>query len=255
MKVSTSSRNGRLLLGLGGTAALLLGWQLLSIVVSRAIVASPASTISELYRLTLSGDLLRELLITLRRLLTALAIGGSAGLVAGIAAGVRPGVRAFLEPVRWLVMTLPAVVIALLAMLWFGLGDKAVIFLVAVIISPTVYVNTLEGVRALDRKLLEMARVYRLPRSLLLLEIYLPGIGSPVLAGFTLAAGIGVRAVVLGEVLGAQNGVGHAFARAMSYLDAPRIFAWVLVAVGLMALLEFGLLRPLRARLVRWQTW
>ena len=79
------------------------------------------------------------------------------------------------------------------------------------------------------------------------------GCSSPVVAGLTLATGIGVRGVVLGEVLGAQDGIGHAFARAMSYLDTPRIFAWVLVALGLMAVLEFAVLRPVRARVMRWK--
>ncbi len=150
-------------------------------------------------------------------------------------------------------MTLPAVVIAVLAMLWFGLGDKAVVFLVAAIVTPVIYVNTVEGVLSMDARILEMGRVYRVPRRLLLTEVYLPGIGSPVVAGLTLATGIGVRGVVLGEVLGAQDGIGHAFARAMSYLDTPRIFAWVLVALGLMAVLEFAVLRPVRARVMRWK--
>jgi NitT/TauT family transport system permease protein len=174
-------------------------------------------------------------------------------LTLGMVAGLRPRIRSFLEPIRWVAMTLPAVVIAVLAMLWFGLGDKAVIFLVAAIVTPVIYVNTVEGVRSLDSRILEMGHVYRVPRWLLLTEVYLPGIGSPVVAGLTLATGIGVRGVVLGEVLGAQNGVGHAFARAMSFLNTPQIFAWVLVALGLMAVLEFAVLRPVRARVMRWK--
>ena len=253
MTATTTSRRSRFILGLAGAATLLVAWQLISLVVSPAILASPWDTCLELGRLVASGALLRELLVTLRRLLLALVIAGGVGFVLGMVAGVRPGVRAFLEPVRWLVMTIPAVVIALLAMLWFGLGDVAVVFLVVAVATPTVYVNTMEGVQTLDVRLLEMAQVYRLPRWLLFREIYLPGIGSPVAAGLTLATGSGVRAVVLGEVLAAQSGVGHAFSRAMSYLNAPEIFAWVLVAVGLMAVLEFAVLRPIRARALRWK--
>ena len=242
-----------MLFGLAGSATLIIGWQILSMVVNRAIVASPWESLMELGRLVSSGAMLRELLITLRRLVIALAVGTTAGLTLGMVAGLRPRIRSFLEPIRWVAMTLPAVVIAVLAMLWFGLGDKAVVFLVAAIVTPVIYVNTVEGVLSMDARILEMGRVYRVPRRLLLTEVYLPGIGSPVVAGLTLATGIGVRGVVLGEVLGAQDGIGHAFARAMSYLDTPRIFAWVLVALGLMAVLEFAVLRPVRARVMRWK--
>lgn len=253
MTGSTTSRKTRVLFGLAGSATLIIGWQILSMVVNRAIVASPWESLMELGRLVSSGAMLRELLITLRRLVIALAVGTTAGLTLGMVAGLRPRIRSFLEPIRWVAMTLPAVVIAVLAMLWFGLGDKAVVFLVAAIVTPVIYVNTVEGVLSMDARILEMGGVYRVPRRLLLTEVYLPGIGSPVVAGLTLATGIGVRGVVLGEVLGAQDGIGHAFARAMSYLDTPRIFAWVLVALGLMAVLEFAVLRPVRARVMRWK--
>ena len=127
-------------------------------------------------------------------------------------------------------------------MLWFGLGDFTVIFVVALIVTPTMYVNTVEGVLAIDPRLVEMGRVYRFPRGLMLREIYLPGVASPAIAGLTLATGIAVRAVVLAEVLAAASGIGHAFARAMSFLETPQLFAWVLVLLALMAVIEFGVL-------------
>jgi NitT/TauT family transport system permease protein len=140
-----------------------------------------------------------------------------------------------------------------LAMLWFGLGSFTVVFVVALIVMPTMYVNTVEGVLAIDQRLVEMGRVYRFSRGLLLREIYLPGVASPAIAGLTLATGIAVRAVVLAEVLAAADGIGHAFSRAMSNLDAPQLFAWVLVLLALMAVIEFGVLRPVRRRTMRWR--
>jgi NitT/TauT family transport system permease protein len=222
-------------------------------VVNPVIIASPAATLSALGELASSGVLFTQLLVTLERLVLGLLIGGALGLGLGVLAGLSPQVRSFLEPFRWVGMTIPAVVVALVAMLWFGLGNRQVIFLVAVIISPTIYVNVVEGIRAIDSRLVEMAHVYRLPRRLMLTEVYLPGIGSPLVAGLTLATGIGVRAVILGEVLGAQNGVGHGFQRALSFLNTPELFAWVLVALGLMAALDFCVLRPTRRRVLRWK--
>lgn len=248
-----STRHTRLLFAVLGVAAILVGWQLLSLVVNPAIMASPADTARALASLAWKGTLWIQLLTTLKRLVIGLAIGAAVGLVLGVLAGLEPRLRSFLEPLRWTGMTVPAVIIAVLAMLWFGLGDVSVIFLVAAIVIPVMYVNTVAGVLAIDPRLGEMGNVYRFSRRLLLTEIYLPGIGLPVMAGLTLATGIAVRAVVLGEVLGAMDGIGHAFSRAMSYLETPELFAWVVVLLALMGVLELGLLRPLKRRAMRWR--
>lgn len=249
----TRVKGTRTLFAALGVVAILVGWQLLSLFMSPAIMASPFDTVRALVDLVGQGSFYIQILITLERLVVGLAIGSVLGLVLGVLAGLKPGLRSFLEPLRWVGMTMPAVIIALLAMLWFGLGDLAVIFIVAVIIVPGMYVNTVAGVLAIDRRLVEMGGVYRLSRRLLLSEVYLPGIASPVAAGLTLAAGVAVRAVVLGEVLAAMDGIGYAFSRAMSYLETPTLFAWILVLLALMAILEFGVLRPFKRRAMRWR--
>lgn len=250
---SISTKRTRLLYTLAGVAAILVGWQLLSLFVSPVYIASPASTVRALAGLAWGSTLWIELLITVKRLVIGLAVGAAAGWVLGVAAGLDIRVRAFLEPVRWVGMTIPVVIVAGLALLWFGLGDFTVMFVVALIVVPTMYVNTVEGLRAIDRNLVEMGRVYRFSRRLLLREVYMPGIASPSIAGLTLATGIAVRAVVLAEVLGAASGIGHAFARASSLLQSETVFAWILVLLALMALIEFGVLRPVRRRAMRWR--
>lgn len=238
---------------IAGIIATLLFWQFLSMVLHKAIVASPMETLTALIPLVRDGILFTELLITLRRLMISLLLGSLIGLSTGVTAGLSPKIRAFFEPIRWIGMTIPAIVIAVLAMLWFGMGDKQTIFLVTMIITPIMYVNTVEGITAIDKKLLEMGRVYHFPWILVLKSIYLPGIAPYILAGATLAAGIGVRAVVLAELMGAFEGVGHSFSRAWMYLNTPELFAWILSCLLLMAFLEFGILLPIRKRLLRWK--
>jgi len=249
----TTTRRTRLLYTLAGVAAILIGWELLSLFVNPALMASPAETVRALAGLAWGSTLWVQLLITLKRLVIGLAVGATAGWLLGIGGGVEPRLRYFFEPIRWVGMTIPVVILAVLAMTWFGLGDFTVMFVVALIVMPTMYVNTLEGVLAIDQRLVEMGRVYRFPRRLLLREIYVPGIASPAIAGLTLATGIAVRAVVLAEVLAATSGIGHAFARASSFLETPQLFAWVLVLLALMAVIEFGVLRPARRRAMRWR--
>ena len=251
--MASTTDHSRRLFALLGVAAILVVWQLLSMVVSPALMASPAATFRALARLAWGGTLWLQLLITLYRMVIGLVVGAVIGATLGVVAPLRPGFRAFLEPLRWVGMTMPVVIVAVLAMLWFGVGDVTVIFVVVLIVLPTMYVNTVEGVLNIDRRLVEMGRVYRFPRHLMLREIHLPGVASPALAGLTLTTGIAVRAVVLAEVLAAADGVGHAFSRALSFLEAPELFAWVLVLLALMGVIEFGVLRPVRRRAMRWR--
>jgi NitT/TauT family transport system permease protein len=150
-------------------------------------------------------------------------------------------------------MTVPSIVILVVVLLVFGMGSVQVIVMTGIITLPFSYVNTLEGMRNIDRRLIEMARVYKIPRGLRLTEIYLPGIGAAVIAGLTLSAGIGVRAAILAEFMGARDGIGHSLFLSWTHLNTPELYSWILLTFALLAIIEFGMLRPLRNILLRWK--
>jgi len=233
--------------------AMLLIWHLLSVLFSQVVIASPYATFRALGVMLLDGELWAHFGVSLARLLIGLGAGAVCGITLGILAGANYRLRMFLEPMRWTISTVPVVVLAVLAMLWFGIGSLQVLFLTGVITPPIVYVNTLEGMLAIDSRIMEMSTVYKIPTSLKLREIYIPGIGSSIMAGLTTASGIAVRASILAEFMGARNGVGQAIFKSWSFLDTPALFAWILIAFALMALLEFGILRPIRDYLMRWK--
>jgi NitT/TauT family transport system permease protein len=232
---------------------MLLVWEVLSLLFSQVIIASPEATLKALWHLVQDGDLWSAFGHTLARLVLGLGAGALAGIALGVLAGINSRLRHFLEPMRWGMMTVPMIVLSVLAMLWLGMGSGQVVWVTAVITMPTNYVSTLEGMLAIDARITEMARVYRIPTRLRLTQIYLPGIGSSVMAGLTLAAGIGVRAAILAEFIGARDGIGHSLFLSWTFLDTPALFAWILVTFALLGLVEFGVLRPVRDRLMRWK--
>jgi len=237
-----------------GIAGMLLVWQVLSMIFSPVIIASPAATLEALWRLAKDGELWSQFGQSLGRLLIGILLGAFAGITLGILAGLNPRLRLFLEPMRWGIMTVPLIVLSVLAMLWFGMGSAQVVWVTAVITVPTNYVSTLEGMLAIDSKIIEMVSVFRIPPRLRLTQIYLPGIGSSVMAGLTLASGIGVRASILAEFIGSRNGIGHSLFLSWTFLDTPSLFAWILITFALLGLVEFGILRPVRDRLMRWKS-
>jgi NitT/TauT family transport system permease protein len=243
----------KILYGIIGIIILLMGWQLLSVIFHKMIVASPLTTLKVFLNLAGQRRTWEYILITFERLLLGLFFGSIVGLGLGLVAGLNPKIRLVLEPLRWVAMTVPAVVIAIIAMLWFGMGSSQVIFVAIIITAPITYINVLEGVLAIDEKIIEMGSVFNFSRRMFLTQVYLPGIGGSIMAGFTLTVGMGVRVVVLSELMGAHEGIGHGFSRAWTYLDTPELFAWILMSLVLMGILEFGILKPIRSHLMRWK--
>ncbi len=236
-----------------GVLALVAAWQLGSVWLPSIIVASPLDTVVALRDMVFAGALWKHLGISLVRILLGVMAGCLIGSALGILAGVKKRWEAFFEPIRWVVMTIPSIVILVLVLLLFGMGSVQTIIMTGIITLPFSYVATLEGMQAIDRRILEMAHVYKIPRRMRLTSIYLPGIGAAVMTGLTLSAGIGVRAAILAEFMGARDGIGHRIFLSWTHLNTPELYAWILLTFALLAVIEFGALRPLRKTLLKWQ--
>ncbi len=253
-KVSTVTDNKTTLLakGLGITSVILL-WQLLSMELSELILASPVQTLTRLIELGQQSDFWLVLLTSLKRLLLALSVASFIGFCLGIIAGRRTWLKAFLSPIRWLLMSVPPVIVVLLAMLWFGMGSSMVVFITVLLLSPTIYVNTQKNIEQIDNQYLELAHVYHFSLWQRFSRIYIPAIAAPLCATLVIVCCSGVRIVVLAEVLGAHQGIGYQLANASSNFDTPELYAWVLVSLLLVAILELALLRPVQNYLLRWK--
>lgn len=243
----------RLFWGLAGIGIFFLIWQTLAWVFHEIVIASPSQTFYSLGRMVQTSAFWKNVFITVERFGVSLFLGSLGGFAAGLAAGLNAGVRWLLEPLRWCLMTMPPVILVVVGMIWFGMGNVQTIFVTALLIMPIVYINTIEGIEAVDTRLLEMGTVYRAHLRLFLEDIYLPGIGGHVLAGLTIAAGLGIRIVILAELLGAHSGIGHAFALARINLDTPALFAWVIVSLTMVGVIDLAILQPVRKHLTKWK--
>jgi ABC-type nitrate/sulfonate/bicarbonate transport system permease component len=114
--------------------------------------------------------------------------------------------------------------------------------------APVLFLNAAQGTAALDRRLLLMARVYRVPRLTVLRQIILPGIAPYLLAGFSFALGVCWKVTSTAEFIGSASGVGAQIYWAYRLLDMPRLFAWAFVLIGVGMLLEVRVIRPLRRK-------
>jgi NitT/TauT family transport system permease protein len=236
-----------------GFLLLLAGWQVLSFYTHEILLASPARAISGLWDMIGTSYFNGHFLITLKRVFFGLLFGGVSGFLLGTAAGLNRDIRNILKPFRWIMLSISPVVVVVLAMLWFGLGSTMVVFIASVLIMPIVYVNTVKGIEMVDATLVEMAQLYRFSLFMRIKDLYTPAIVGPLSAAMVLVICMGVRVVILAELMGANDGIGYALGTTRSNLDMPQLFAWILVSLGIVSILEFCLLRPIEKHFRRWQ--
>ncbi|WP_319416973.1 ABC transporter permease subunit [Marispirochaeta aestuarii] len=168
------------------------------------------------------------------------------GLVCGVAAGLSPVFRNLVKPLVIVIKSTPVMSFILLALIWFPAGLVPV-FVSVLMAFPIIYENVVAGIRNADPRLIEMARVYRVPRRRILGGILLPGIYTYFSAGARTALGIIWKAVIAAEILSRpEAAVGSAMYEAKIYIETAEVIAWTVVAVLLSALSEFLLGRSTR---------
>ncbi|ADK85053.1 ABC transporter related protein [Desulfarculus baarsii DSM 2075] len=235
-----------------GLVLLLALWQAAATHYSSLAIASPWDTLTALGQMLSQGDFWADhLLVSLGRVTVGLGLGLAAGLSLGVLAGALPPLRRVLSPTRWMLMSVPGVVVIMLAMLWFGMGGAMVVAIVATMVAPLIYISVVEGLDAVDARQLEMARVYHFPLAMRLYRIHGMAMAGPLIAGGLMALGSAIRLVVLAEALGAAEGLGYALALARTNLETPRLYALALLCVCVVAGVELAVLRPVRRRVLR----
>ena len=139
-------------------------WQILVVieVVPRRLFPGPTEVAQALADLAATGQLWRHLGASLHRALIGLLVGGGLGLALGILNGLTRTGERLLDTSFQMARTVPHLALIPLAILWFGIGEPSKLFLISLGTFFPMYLNTFHGIRSVDAKLIEAARVYGL---------------------------------------------------------------------------------------------
>lgn len=229
-------------------------WQVAASALESKALPQPSAVAALLWQELSSGDLLFHLGMTLRRV----ALSFTAAMVAGVALGILMGSSRswdrVLDTFLILGLNIPALVTIILCYIWFGLSETAAVIAVTVNKVPMVAISLREGARAVDKNLLQVARVYRLSRRDTFLRVYLPQL-SPYLFG-SARNGLALiwKIVLVVELLGRSNGVGFQISSYFHFFDITGILAYTVAFALVIFSIEALLLRPLETHCNRWRT-
>jgi len=220
-------------------------WEILAMRLAAGALPRLRQVFDSLISFAETGELWRHLFISLYRSLTGFALGAVLGFFTGAVAGFSKPLYFMFKPLVGSLLGFPAVIVVMLAMVWFGIGAGVAIFITALFTFPIVYVSVIEGIKLLDSQLLEMASVYKISKWHLWWSFYLPALATVILSGFAFAAGTAFRKTIMAELLGSNDGVGYAMAMTRFNLDAAGLFAWVFVCLIVVACVELILVKPI----------
>jgi len=139
------------------------------------------------------------------------------------------------------------------AILWFGLGQGAVTFIIVMSVFFPVLHNLLTGIRLIQPVLVEAAQTLGAGRMAIIGHVVFPATLPNLMTGIRLGIAFGFRALVGGEMIASTNGIGYAIYNAQQYFQSPRIVVGMLTIGITWLVLDRGILRPIERRTtVRW---
>ena len=238
--------------GVGLLLLLLLLWQVSAL---RWVSSTNWPPVTEVARALVaglrSGELLQVFGSTLWRMATGFALGSLAGVVLGLAMGSLPRVNAALRPLVELVRPIPIPAIIPPLILLLGIDHALKVFIVAFACFFPVLVNTIGGVRSVDRTALDVARTLQVGRLRTQLQVVLPTSLPYILAGLRISLALALIVSVVAEMIAGSEGVGYYIMTMQFAMRASDMYA----AIVLLAALGYGLNRAVLAvehRLLHW---
>jgi len=147
--------------------------------------------------------------------------------------------------------TVPTIVLIALALVVVGANDSAVVVVTVAGALTYFLLNVIQGTRAIDQDLVDMARAYQASEPSIMRSVVLPAVVPYFLAGGRITLGVAWQITLFAEYLMGTAGVGFQVSSAIKLLDTKAVFMWGLSVVALTLLFEYGVFRPVERRLTR----
>ncbi|WP_421664548.1 ABC transporter permease subunit [Lysinibacillus telephonicus] len=228
-------------------------WQLLVQykIVTTTLLPSPLEVVEAAVQLSKSGELQEHVYISTQRALIGFAIGGIIGFILGLVNGTVVFFERTVDTTIQMIRTIPHLALIPLVILWFGIGESAKIFLVALGVMFPIYINTYNGIKNVDRKLIEMGSVYGLSRNKLFTNIILPGALPSILVGIRYALGVMWVSLIVAETIGADSGIGFMATSAREFMQMD-IIVLTIVLYAILGKLSDLIAKLFEHRLLKW---
>ncbi|ENX41779.1 ABC transporter permease [Acinetobacter sp. NIPH 2100] len=215
------------------------------------LLPAPSSLWQSFWELA-QGDLLQHIYISTWRVLVGFALGSGLGLIFAIWVGLSKEVEAYLEPTFSALKSIPSLAWIPLLLLWLGIDESSKITLIAIGAFFPTYTNTVAAIHNVDRKLIEVGKVYRLNASQRVISIVLPAASSGILTGLRNSLSLSWMFMIAAELIAATQGIGYLLSDGRE-TSRPDIVIIAIILLALLGKVSDSLMKLLENRLLRWR--
>lgn len=235
-------------------ALILAAWELsvASGFTNASLMPPPSAVLASILALAGTGELFTHIAVTGLRVASGFFFGAVAGTLLGAATGYFRPLRELLDPFIQAMRSIPSIAWVPLFILWLGIFEASKITLIAVGVFFPIYLGVSSGIIAVDRKMVEVGRIFNLSGFQLVRRILLPSIIPGFVTALRSGLGLGWMFVVAAEFMGASEGLGYLLVDGQQLGKADQIIAAILVFAVLGKITD-ALLVALSRPFLRWQ--
>lgn len=235
-------------------AVVLIVWEVLTRInfIPTLLFSSPSLILTRTIELIASGKLWEHLQISLIRALLGFLLGGGLGLMFGIIVGMNSKSEHYLNPTFQMIRTVPLLAVTPLFILWFGFGELSKVLLISVGSFFPLYMQAFLGIRNIDNKLFEVAKIMEYTRLQQITKLMIPSALPNILLGIRLSLSVAWMCLVAAELLGAEKGIGYMIQDARSFMQTDTVFVGIII-FALAGKLSDSFVRVLEEQLLKWQ--
>jgi sulfonate transport system permease protein len=233
---------------------LLAAWQILSVVgvLEQHLLPAPTQVLEKLGSMVADGTLWGHIGVTLLRIFIGFAIGVAFAVVIGSFVGYLKIAEQLMDPLIQGFRSIPSLAWVPLFILWMGIGEPSKITLIAVGVFFPVYLNIVSGIQGVDRKLIEVGKIYNFTPFQLVRKVILPASLPSFFTGIRSGLGLGWMFVVAAELMGASKGIGYLLVVGQNTYSPDLVLASI-VLIAILGKLTDSALKTFEAKALHWQ--
>jgi ABC-type nitrate/sulfonate/bicarbonate transport system permease component len=198
------------------------------------------------------GELWFHLAASLQRIVIGFVLGAVPGIVIGLAMGLFSPIRALIQPLIDATFPIPKIAILPLFIMVFGIGEESKYAIIATAVIYLVLINTVAGVRNIDRIYLDVGKNFHASRLMMFTDVALPGALPLILAGVKLGMGVALLVIVSAEFVGARSGLGYLIWTSWQVFQVEKLYVG-LVVIAVVGFVSATLLNWIERVLVPWK--
>jgi sulfonate transport system permease protein len=216
------------------------------------LMPPPSRLLHTAAALTASGELQKHVAATMTRVAMGFGVGAVAGTLMGMLTGASETARRLLDPSIQALRAIPSIAWVPIFILWLGIFETSKLALIALGVFFPVYLGMLSAIQSVDRKLVEVGRVFGFARVGIMLRITWPAVLPTWIASLRSGLGLGFMFVVAAELMGASEGLGYLLLDGQQMGRADSILV-AMIVFALLGKASDGVLVALTRPLLRWQ--